>query len=184
MLFFELAAVAPKNSHRQDCVGAVLGEKNNARLKAGQRLPEKEEIPSATIVARNSFSIISAIGNSSRTVAAGALLVGMIAYEIGDTLTLDHPKVPVAIPGGAIHDLIGTGVDPTNMPNAERIKDRAPFWTEFGQLITTVGMRGVPMTAVPEPKARAMSLTGSALLDFTLRRRRNMGLDQMGAMAA
>jgi hypothetical protein len=97
------------------------------------------------------------------------LLAGTVSHEIGHALSLDHEGV-AANPGESIYSLLGTGASPVNMPNAERVKDRAFSYDQFSQLIDAVGTRDVE--AVPEPGEWALVSSGLILV-FGLRARRS-----------
>jgi len=100
------------------------------------------------------------------------LLAGTVAHEIGHTLTLVHPAGALANPGASPYSIMGTGASPTNMPNAERVKDRSFAYTEFSQLITSVGLRNV--TAVPEPGTYLLMVMGVAAIVLRSRKARRL----------
>jgi hypothetical protein len=89
-------------------------------------------------------NIASLAGLASTDAERINLLVGTTSHEIGHTLSLIHPPGPEANPGASIYSLMATGAAPTNMPDMERIKDRAFSYSEFGTLINSVGVRDVP----------------------------------------
>lgn len=86
------------------------------------------------------------------------LLAGTISHEIGHTLLLDHPGGALANPGASSFSLMATGASPTNMPNDQRVLDRAFAYSEFSTLITTVGLRDV--SPVPEPATYGLMALG------------------------
>jgi hypothetical protein len=95
------------------------------------------------------------------------LLAGTVAHEIGHTLTLVHPSGPLANPGASAYSLMGTGASPTNMPNAERVLDRSFAYTEFNQLIGSVGLRNV--SPIPEPSTTALLAVGVLVCAWRMR---------------
>ena len=95
------------------------------------------------------------------------LLVGTVAHEIGHTLTLVHPSSALANPGASSYSIMATGVAPTSMPSAERVKDRAFAYTEFNTLIQTVGLRDV--SPVPEPTPALLLALGVVSLVLRMR---------------
>lgn len=87
---------------------------------------------------------------------------GTISHELGHRLSLlDHPSGAQANPGASAYSIMGTGASPTNMPNDQRILDRAFSYAEFDQLITAVGTQE---TSVPEPRVFWMSGVGLLVL--------------------
>jgi hypothetical protein len=102
------------------------------------------------------------------------LLAGTVSHEIGHTLSLPHPFGALANPGASAFSLMATGAAPTNMPNGERVKDRAFAYSEFSQLIGAVGVRDVP-TVVPEPATMLLFSTGVAAMVGRARLRKSRG---------
>jgi hypothetical protein len=104
------------------------------------------------------------------------ILAGTIAHEFGHSLFLDHPVAlpytgSLTNPGTeSLYSIMGTGADPTGMPDEERVKARAFSYAEFGTLMETVGT--VPITAVPEPSALALLLAGLGTVVVAARRKR------------
>ncbi len=90
------------------------------------------------------------------------LLAGTVSHEIGHTLFLDHPNGQQPNPGASLFDLMASGAAPSNMPNDQRILDRAFSYDDFGILIAAVGTRDV--SAVPEPAVLWLFGTGIVLL--------------------
>ncbi len=121
-------------------------------------------------LAANGTRVGSILANTIATLASLAttdaerinLLAGTISHEIGHSVSLNHPSGALPNPGASSFSIMGTGATPTNMPNAERVKDRAFSYTEFAQLITAIGTRDA--TAVPEPISISMIGAGLALL--------------------
>jgi len=97
------------------------------------------------------------------------LLAETVAHEVGHSLSLEHPDGPLANPGDSIYSIMGTGASPTNMPNDQRILDRAFAYTEFSQLIGAVGVRDAD---VPEPASWMIFAFGTAALVRVVQRRR------------
>jgi hypothetical protein len=123
-----------------------------------------------SILVDNIASLASLAANDAERIN---LLEGTIAHEIGHTLFLDHPFGTTANPGASAYSLMGTGASPTNMPNAERVKDRAFSYAEFSQLIQSVGVRDVSTTtAVPEPGT--LGLVGLAMVALAAKSRRGV----------
>jgi len=78
------------------------------------------------------------------------LIAGTTSHEIGHALSLPHPSGAEANPGESSYGLMATGASPANMPNGERILDRAFSYSNFEQLISAVGLRDITVD-VPEP---------------------------------
>lgn len=114
-------------------------------------------------------NIASLAGLATTNAQRIQLLAGTIAHEIGHALSLVHPNGMQANPGASPYDLMATGAEPTNMPNSERVKDRAFSYTQFDQLIGAVGTRDF---AVPEPAGMWLSGMGVLLVAGTRWRRR------------
>lgn len=121
-----------------------------------------------SIFTNNIDNILTSNPNRSDTELIN-LIAGTISHEIGHTLSLEHPNGALANPGASVYDLMATGVAPSNMPNAERFKDRDFAYSNFAQLMTAVGLRDAP-AAVPEPGM--LGLLGLGLLGLGLMRRR------------
>jgi len=96
------------------------------------------------------------------------LIAGTVSHEVGHALSLPHPASALANPGASTFSLMATGAAPTNMPNSQRVLDRAFGYTEFSQLITAIGVRDV---SVPEPASLATLALGSVLIVLRARRR-------------
>ncbi len=96
------------------------------------------------------------------------LLAETVAHEIGHSLSLIHPNGALANPGASAYSVMGTGAGPTNMPNGERVLDRAFAYSEFSQLIGAVGLRDV---ATPEPASWLLFAVGLGALRAARRRR-------------
>ena len=99
------------------------------------------------------------------------ILAGTIAHEFGHALMLDHPGAPGgnANPGASIYSIMGTGADPVNMPDEERLMTRSFSYAEFDTLIQTVGVRDV--SPVPEPGTYAMLLLGLGVVAAARKRK-------------
>ncbi len=98
------------------------------------------------------------------------LLSGTISHEIGHTFSLYHPNSALANPGASLYSLLATGEAPTNMPNDQRILDRAFSYSEFTQLISAIGVTDAP---VPEPATLSIFGIGiSFIIGIRVRRSR------------
>jgi hypothetical protein len=95
------------------------------------------------------------------------LLAGTVAHEIGHTLTLVHPNGALPNPGASAYSVMGTGASPTNMPNSERVLDRAFAYSEFSSLITSVGLRNV--SPIPEPSTTLLLAMGVMVCAWRMR---------------
>lgn len=98
------------------------------------------------------------------------LLAGTVAHEIGHGLVLPHPNGQLANPGQSLWSVMATGASPSNMPGAERVKDRAFAYSEFAQLIQSVGLRDV--TPIPEPASALLLALGLFAVTWMVRARR------------
>lgn len=145
----------------QACLGCV-------RNSAGQSTRPVGSIVGSVLT----DSIWSGLGSLASTDAHRMnLLAGTLAHEIGHTLTLPHPTTgPAANPGQSIYSIMATGAAPTSMPNNQRILDRAFAYTEFTQIIGTVGLRDV--SPIPEPSTYGLMALGLAALGLRVRRAR------------
>jgi len=124
-----------------------------------------------SILTDNIFGILG--GLASNDAQRINLLAGTIAHEIGHTLSLDHSDGQQMNPGESLWDLMATGVSPSNMPNSERLKDRAFSYAYFDQLATVVGLRqALPAPSVPEPGMLVLFGLGLSLLLWRARPRR------------
>ena len=98
------------------------------------------------------------------------LLAGTVTHEIGHGLVLQHPNGQQSNPGQSLWSVMATGAAPSSMPNAERVKDRAFAYTEFAQLIQSVGLRDV--TPIPEPSSALLLALGLLAVTVMVRVRR------------
>jgi hypothetical protein len=98
------------------------------------------------------------------------LLAGTVTHEIGHGLVLQHPNGQLANPGQSLWSVMATGAAPSSMPSAERVKDRAFAYTEFAQLIQSVGLRDV--TPIPEPASAMLLALGLVAVTLMARARR------------
>jgi hypothetical protein len=128
----------------QSCVGCV-------RNSAGVSTIANGTIFGSTLTDSISGLLSLATSDAQRI----NLLAGTVAHEIGHALTLVHPSGQAPNPGQSLWSVMATGASPSLMPSAERVKDRAFSYSEFGNLIRSVGLRDA-VTPVPE--------TGTALM--------------------
>jgi hypothetical protein len=98
------------------------------------------------------------------------LLAGTVAHEIGHGLVLPHPSGQQANPGASLWSVMATGASPSNMPSAERVKDRAFSYAEFALLMQSVGVRDV--TPIPEPASALLLALGLVAVTMMARARR------------
>ena len=113
--------------------------------------------------------IASALGGLATTDTQRInLIAGTVSHEIGHALSLPHPSSALTNPGASSFSIMATGAPPTNMPNSQRILDRAFGYTEFDQLIDAIGVRDV---SVPEPASLATLALGSVVILLRARRR-------------
>lgn len=105
------------------------------------------------------------VGLASNDTQRINLIAGTVSHEIGHSLSLLHTSQE-ANPGASLWPLMGTGA--IDMPNIERIKDRAFSYIEMTQLVSAVGLTDAP-AAVPEPASMVLLVSGVLLL--RLRRR-------------
>ena len=98
------------------------------------------------------------------------LLAGTVSHEAGHAVSLPHPPGAQANPGASTFSIMGTGAAPTNMPNGERVKDRAFAYSEMSQLMTALGTRD--FDTVPEPSGLILMSSGLLLIGFRMRRAR------------
>ncbi len=92
------------------------------------------------------------------------LLAGTVTHEIGHTLNIRHPSGQLPNPGESLWSVMATGASPSLMPSAERVKDRAFAYSEFGLLIQSVGV-----TPIPEPSTWLMLALGLAAVGWRAR---------------
>lgn len=120
-------------------------------------------VPNGTIFGSTlSDSISSLLSLASTDAHRLNLLAGTSAHEIGHALGLVHPSGQASNPGQSLWSIMATGASPSNMPSAERIKDRAFSYGEFQTLINRVGLRDV--AAIPEPSTYLMLALGLVAL--------------------
>ncbi|WDE07493.1 PEP-CTERM sorting domain-containing protein [Thalassomonas viridans] len=91
------------------------------------------------------------------------LIAGTTSHEIGHALSLPHPSGAEANPGESSFGLMGTGASPANMPNGERILDRAFSYSNFDRLISAIGLRDISVE-VPEPGTVMLMLLSLGLM--------------------
>lgn len=136
------------------CIGCVR------RPGGGSTVPFGSAI--ASVAAQNIDDLLNLATNDTQRIN---LLAGTVAHEIGHPLNLQHPAGQLPNPGQSLWSIMGSGA--SNMPNGERIKDRAFAYTEFNTLINGIGL--VP---VPEPATWAVMVLGLGVLGWRLRGRR------------
>jgi hypothetical protein len=86
------------------------------------------------------------------------LLAGTVTHEIGHGLGLQHPNGQLPNPGQSLWSVMATGASPSNMPSAERVKEREFAYSEFAILINNIGLRDV--TPIPEPATALLLALG------------------------
>ncbi|WP_445426455.1 zinc-dependent metalloprotease family protein [Alishewanella sp. HL-SH06] len=124
-----------------------------------------------SIFSNNIFSALTInAGFSWDTNEAVNAIAGTLSHEIGHGLGLAHPTLAQPNPGESAWGLMATGAAPSNMPNSERLKDRAFSYDNMGILVNNLGERSA---AVSEPPAIILFLSACLMLFFQLRKKNN-----------
>lgn len=95
------------------------------------------------------------------------LLAGTVTHEIGHGLGLQHPVGQLPNPGQSLWSVMATGASPSNMPSAERVKDREFAYSEFAILMNNIGLRDV--APIPEPSTTVLLAMGMLACAWRLR---------------
>jgi hypothetical protein len=136
-------------------------------------------VSNATVAANSIFgSVFSNNIFNVLTTAAGGLwdltetvnaIAGTLSHEIGHALGVDHPPGQQSNPGESLWDVMATGSSPSNMPNDQRLLNRAFSDINMQTLVNNIGLRTIP---VPEPSTSVLFLLASLLMFRTFKTKR------------
>lgn len=76
-------------------------------------------------------------------------IAGTLSHEIGHTLGLSHPSGAQSNPGESAYALMATGASPSNMPNSERLVNRAFSDANMQILVDNIGLRTTASVSAP-----------------------------------
>lgn len=107
--------------------------------------------------------LLAAAGGSWDLIEATNAIAGTLSHEIGHSLGISHPSGPEANPGESPWGLVATGASPSNMPNSERLKNRAFSYATMELLVQNIGLRTIALP-VPEPSSFFLMLAGCFLM--------------------
>ena len=148
----QIGSTSSSSSYGQACVSCV----SNASVPSNTIF--------GSIFSNNIFNgLLSSAGGSWDLTEATNAIAGTISHEIGHSLGISHPNGPEANPGESPWGLVATGASPSNMPNGERLKNRAFSYDTMELLVQNVGLRTVTLP-VPEPSSLFLMLAGCFLM--------------------